>query len=126
MHLTNSGYFNNEKKPEDPEPHAGIKMAQVLGNLVCICAVITKFTDLRIFYQFGQLYTKFQEILPAGVWQAIAFYKFQRPLCRVMRGLGSPLLLVIVPQWNHFNMKSVGPHILVCVFRILCYPSLTT
>ena len=38
---TNCGYFDYEKKKnsEDPqfEPHAGIKMAQVLGSLLYIC-----------------------------------------------------------------------------------------
>ena len=35
MHLTNHCYFHHRKKPEYPEldPHAGIKMAQVLGRI---------------------------------------------------------------------------------------------
>ena len=39
MHLTNQGYFDYRKKPEDSlfEPHAGIKMAQVLGSPLYIC-----------------------------------------------------------------------------------------
>ena len=38
-HMMNLGYFDYKKKPEDPqfEPHAGIKIAQVLGSLVYIC-----------------------------------------------------------------------------------------
>ena len=41
MHLTNSGYFDHQKKPKDPQfkPHARIKMAQVLGSLVYVCGL---------------------------------------------------------------------------------------
>ena len=39
MHLTNHGYFDYGKNPKTPQiqPHAGIKMAQVLRSLVYIC-----------------------------------------------------------------------------------------
>ena len=39
MHLMNHGYFDYENKPEDPqfEPHARIKMVQILGSLMYIC-----------------------------------------------------------------------------------------
>ena len=38
MRLTNHGYFDRGKSPNVPlEPHARIKMAQVLGSRVYIC-----------------------------------------------------------------------------------------
>ena len=40
MYLTNPGYFDYKINSKDPqfEPHARVKMAQVLGSLVYICA----------------------------------------------------------------------------------------
>ena len=37
-HLTNHSYFLLQEKPKDPfQPHAGVKMAQVLGSPLYIC-----------------------------------------------------------------------------------------
>ena len=44
MHLMNHGYFDCGKNPEYPqsEPHARIKMVQVVGSPVCICDYSTQ------------------------------------------------------------------------------------
>ena len=51
-HLTNQGYFDRRKKPEYPqfEPHARIKMAQVLGSPLYICGVNVAVCDTILSY----------------------------------------------------------------------------
>ena len=52
MHLMNRGYFDYKKKPKDPQfkPHAGIKVAQVLGSMVYIYSIVVDAGTVGVYH----------------------------------------------------------------------------